>query len=568
MRLRDLVRVSVVSSTILLSVTLSAQSSAPQTPQFRASTTLVPMDVRVVDKKGVPVTDLTAADFVLLENGVAQTIAHFATTTLSPTEAPAPGSRPRRASDAFELVSSNQRTFLIVLARGWLQAPSKGVDAAIHLVQDLAMPQDYVAVQAWDRATDFTTDRQVTLAVLERFKKDHGGIEASIVQWQNSLEYVYGDGRIPKRIQTRIDAVFGGPKAPRVRTMEGGSVGTKRLDDQRARLAAGAPDLADQFEMRDAVSLESFIASGARTKDDLSALYIGVEYMRHLAGQKHVIFVSEYGVSGRLDDDRSIGRRAADARVVLDIIHSGGMPCASRGCTDLNFFSPPPNMISTGISARAYSGLSGGQFFAHRNKNSSIDLDKIDQASRFHYTLGYYPLKEPTDGKYRRVEVKLLRKDLTVLARDGYFARAEIGPLDTRKAVSYGRVAGAAEHAWPISDLSIASITATAVAGRMPQTRVALTIDLSRVGFDRVNGLNVGSLEVAAFAVNRGREQAGHRWDTVNLTFTDDRLAEVLRTGLHYELTIDLTAKADEVKVVAYDYESDLVGSAVAKIGK
>src|SRR6185369_16643716 len=137
----------------------SPQSVTPQTPQFRATTTLVPIDVRVVNSKGMPVTDLTASDFVLRENGVAQTIAHFSTSAISPAAPPDPASRPRHASDAYELTADNQRTFLIVLARGLLQAPSKGVDAAIHLVQDLALPQDYVAVVAWNRATDFTTGR-------------------------------------------------------------------------------------------------------------------------------------------------------------------------------------------------------------------------------------------------------------------------------------------------------------------------------------------------------------------------------------------------------------------------
>ena len=226
-------------------------------------------------------------------------------------------------------------------------------------------------------------------------------------------------------------------------------------------------------------------------------------------------------------------------------------------------------MIETGVAARTYSELSGGQFFAHRNRNSSIDLDKIDQASRFHYTLGYYPLKEPTDGKYRRVDIKLRRKGLTVLARDGYFARPDMGPLETRKAVSYGRVAGAAEHGWLIPDLGLSAVTATAVPGAIPQARVAMTIDVSRVGFDRNDqGVNVASLEVAAFAVANRKNQAGHKWDTVSLSFTDARLAEVRGTGLHYELTIDLSAKADEVKLVVYDYASDLVGSAVAKITK
>jgi VWFA-related protein len=572
MRLRAL-RESTRLGIALVAVTLGAQAApirqadpslpAPQRPAFRVATTLVPVDVRVVDKKGVPVTDLKASEFVVLEDKVPQQIAHFSTTAFTPEEAPPADSRPPRASDAFEIRAANHRTFLIVLARGWLQIPSKGVDAAIHLVRDLALPQDYVAVMAWNRATDFTTNRDVALAVLERFKKDHVGIEVDIAQWQKSLAYGYGDGQLPTRIQVKVDAVFGGPRAPRVRTMESSSARVQHLDDQRTRILAGAPDLRDEYEGRGLDSLDQLIEARARTGDDLASLYLGIEYLRHLSGQKHVIFVSEYGIAGDYDDDRSIGRRAADARVVLDVIHAGGMPWT------LTYLSPPPNMIATGVSAKMYSGLSGGQFFAHKNRNSSIDLDRIDEASKFFYTLAYYPAKDPTDGKYRRVQVKVTRPGLTVLARDGYFARADIGPLETRKAVSYGRVAGAAEFVRAITDLGLADISARpGVAAKPPQVRVAVTIDLSRVAFDRVDDLNIGSLEVAAFAVNKGREQAGHRWDTVSLAFTDARLAELRRTGLRYELTIDLTGKADEVKLVAYDYGADLVGSAVVTIAK
>ena len=567
-------------------VAAGPQSATPQTPQFRATTTLVPIDVRVVDSKGTPVTDLSASDFVLRENGVPQTIAHFSTSSISPGAPPAPESRPRRASDAYELTADNQRTFLIVLARGLLQAPSKGVDAAIHLVQDLALPQDYVAVMAWNRATDFTTDRRVTSSVLERFKKVHGGIETALVQWQSSPAYFYSDGKIPKYIQTQIDDVFGGPRAERVRTMQSGSTGATRFDDRRARFASGAPDLVDQFEMAGFNTLDEFMATSGRTADDLNALYMGVEYMRYLAGQKHLIFVSQYGIAGWFDDDRSIGRRAADARVALDVIHAGGMPCltavsaAARGapvvptrdtCKDVAgqgppFFTPPPDMIRTGESARAYSRQTGGQFFAHKNKNASIDLDKIDLASRFVYTLGYYPAQEPTDGKYRHIDIKLARKGLTVLARDGYFARAAIGPVETRQAVSFGRIAGAAENVVMVPDLGLADLGAAMLPGRPLRSHVAMTIDVSRVGFERQGDMNVASLEVAAFAVFKGSHQAGYQWDTVNLALTDSQLAEARRTGWHYELTIDLTAKADEVKVAAYDYASDLVGSAVVKI--
>jgi Rieske Fe-S protein len=76
-------------------------------------------------------------------------------------------------ANAFEMTSPNRRTFLILLGRGVLQEPSKGIDAMIHLVRDVAMPQDYIAVMAWNRATDFTTDRERLISILERFKKEH-----------------------------------------------------------------------------------------------------------------------------------------------------------------------------------------------------------------------------------------------------------------------------------------------------------------------------------------------------------------------------------------------------------
>jgi len=84
--LRRALFVLVVLSAI--AVALSAQSQQPfdpdqvpvmpagPTPQFRSRTVLVPIDVRVVGKNGQPVTDLTASDFSILEDGVPQKIWH------------------------------------------------------------------------------------------------------------------------------------------------------------------------------------------------------------------------------------------------------------------------------------------------------------------------------------------------------------------------------------------------------------------------------------------------------------------------------------------------------------
>src|SRR5205823_465977 len=112
---------------------------------------------------------------------------------------PATPGRPRRASDALELTSANARTYLLVLGRGRLQPPSNGVDAMIHMVRDRLLPQDLVAVAAWNRATDFTTSREPALALLERFKRGHDQIETDLQVWATSLEFQVDPYTIPAR---------------------------------------------------------------------------------------------------------------------------------------------------------------------------------------------------------------------------------------------------------------------------------------------------------------------------------------------------------------------------------
>src|SRR5204862_3636457 len=139
---------------------------------YRARATLVPLDVRVVDKKGKSVDDLKPEDFTVLENGVKQEIKHFVPIVISAVDAASARAAllaTTRGAPA-EIAPQTPRVFLIVLGRGNLQIPSKGLDGAIHLVRDLLLPQDVVALVAWNRATDFTTDHEWIARAIERYK--------------------------------------------------------------------------------------------------------------------------------------------------------------------------------------------------------------------------------------------------------------------------------------------------------------------------------------------------------------------------------------------------------------
>ena len=65
----------------------------------------------------------------------------------------------------------------------------------------------------------------------------------------------------------------------------------------------------------------------------------------------------------------------------------------------------------------------GGRFF-EVTKKESIDqiYDQIEQELRNQYNLGFTPDKADEAGTYHKIQVTTKQKDLTVQARDGYYA--------------------------------------------------------------------------------------------------------------------------------------------------
>lgn len=65
----------------------------------------------------------------------------------------------------------------------------------------------------------------------------------------------------------------------------------------------------------------------------------------------------------------------------------------------------------------------GGAYFEVSKKNTVEDIYKdIQEDLRNQYSIGYTPDRPDTEGGYRKIQVKVNRKDVTVQARDGYYA--------------------------------------------------------------------------------------------------------------------------------------------------
>ena len=550
----------------------------PSAPVFRGGTTLVPLDVRVLDKQGRPVTNLMPGDFAVIEDGAPQRIAHFERQNLAADAAAATALLERRTSQTVETAPRTFRVFLIYLGRGDLSGPSRGIDGVIHLVRDLLLPQDRIAILAWNRATDFTADHASALAVLDRFKDANLKVERELFDHFSGLAGVYGDHRIPPSIQRDIDAVFqGANKAP----MRSAIAELQSSRNSRSASAKRTTSLTHQARTRSARRDASCSAwtwrpssvtpsRRSRTKGTSTR---ASSYMRHLEGEKHLVWLTEYGLRRSLltptELDRDLARRAADARVVMNIIRAGGAEYSHGQPGAAESRRPVPvvgiqatNLLLPAAVSRTLADLTGGRSDANRF-NGSQASDYIEQASRFQYLLGYSPTNTRWDGRFRRVVVTVNRPGAIVLVRSGYYAREEVGPLDRQSVVTFGRLAAAAGDAGEIPDLGLHATSAQAPSG--PVT-LQISFDVSRVAFKRMGGQNVASLEVGVFCLDKRQRPVGDLRQTLALSFTDDRLAEVRQTGIPVTLVVPATGPADSLKLVAYDYASDLTGSLNVKV--
>jgi len=564
---------------LVLGAALLAQAQAPQqTPVFRSTTTVVPITVTVLDKKGLPVTDLKQSDFTVLEDDQPREIVNFFPQPFAPL--PVPPQKPgalNRAAPAAVLMPQTRRTFLIVLGYGRIQYPTRAVDGALEFVRKKLLPQDLVAVLAFNRATDITTNHEQVARLLERYRDQHEKVVFDIDEFRGRVPAGVPIPPLPKWIQDEIDTIFlgvappkdGKPTAAFLAKAEPMRSATEMLLGMtRVHKLNEAPwQQAETFEDVRLRLYRDFNVplADAVTLGSLMKVYAGIEYLRFLDGEKHLLFlgrglvVEEPGVNpytwDKQDEDR-LARRATDGHIVMHMIHTGG---------------PRPGrepMRTAGLMTQAaehMTELTGGYFTGLRYASEA--LATIDQSTRFSYLLGYSPTNPVLDGKFRKVVVKVNRPDVTLRFQHGYYAIDEIPAAQLEELLTSSRTGAAVGIAQEAS-----SITVTAATSMLPRMGVSLevqvdiTIDASQLTWAAADGIRTGQLELQVYAGDAKEHTIGQWNRRLDIKADAETYDGWLKTGIRQIARVAVPSKPKFVKVVVYDYGSDRLGSAMVTV--
>jgi VWFA-related protein len=347
-------------------VTLTApQQVAP--PEFRADVRVIRVDVSVVDGSGRAVAGLGLEDFEVREDG-----------------------RPVELS-YFEAVS-----------RGGIRgiAPGDVVTAATHV------PARRVVI-----LVDTTP---LTPAQLRRAQRSVADFvrDADRADWLQIVNLGTGRG-----VGGWVDEEREHLAAAALRLRRGGAFWGDPVEDlaiqERVEIAS-----ADASESWTGGRFLSVFARSAGLIGDLEALLV---QLSALEGRKAVVLVSPGFPQLRDLDDRlervaSLAREAAAAVYYVDVSALDGLLPAPG-----ERMRPVFEMLwARSGGAQDLAEATGG--FTYRLNNNLIPaLDQVADEMGTYYVLGYTPSR-PDDGRFRRVEVKVLAKGLRARTKKGYIA--------------------------------------------------------------------------------------------------------------------------------------------------
>ena len=406
------------------------QKPAPSSSaQFAAGVDVVEVDVSVADKNGRPITDLTARDFDVREDGQTQTIQAIYLATLDRTilAAPAPLNPVATASDIPERRELKQRVFVFLLDMNHLSAAgfTRSRDAIAGFLKDGMTPADLVGVVVGDKmlGNRIGSDKDALLKGLSDVKSPNQSRYAEMRAFPRIIDEVEA-----AKIAMSDERITNNAVARACREQPGDCSGAGGDESVRQQIEGKARHISGET-MRD-------------TSLTLKALESLATGLARLPGAKQVIVFSD----GFYTDDTADWLKQVVGLAGRKGVHFSTFDARGIGkdVRSQNFLNAAPvtssgdlSSLDTDANADVLTSLAldtgGDRVFNYNNFREP--LDKLARETSTYYVIGYRPSRA-FDGSYRRLEVKVLRPDVMVRARRGYVAVHESGGPSAAGAVA------------------------------------------------------------------------------------------------------------------------------------
>ncbi len=544
-------------------ITVVAQKAAPTPPLddendvVKISTSLVQLDAVVVDKKGNPVTDLTADDFEILQDGKTQKLTNLTyisrignsekiiqsqtiTSTKRDKNAPLPPPASSRSAEFGRVL-----TFVVddgncgVTQLGMIAAK----DGLQKFVIEQMLPNDSVAIYQTRNGSSllqqYTSDKSRLLGIIRKIRwYPPNGVCSSITGSSNKP--IQNDINEKQENIDQREAIENSTNDRQI----AGLIGVTRYAINGLRQIGGRKVI---FIMSDSLP----IMFGKRENIEISRSVSAIKNLAELANRNSVVLntidvrgLTNSSMLEAADDPEGLARSGGE-RGAENFI-------ASRSLSD--------TQRRSGLASLA--NETGGKFYENANF-LDVPIQKALNLEKGYYLLGYQPEEETFKGKtFHKIEIKLKRPDLKISSRSGFYGVTD-DELRPKARTGDSELYNALVAPIPNANLNVrlsAYFGNTQKKGNF--IRALLYIDGKDITFwDEPGNTKKVVFDIVAVTLSEKNEVIDDTNRTATVHIPIDRVEEVRRDGLVY--SVDIPVKKDGV----YTFRTALRDTAAKRLG-
>jgi VWFA-related protein len=501
---------------------------------------------------------LKQEDFEILEDGVAQEIATFRLVDIPVAPVPVTAEKvPFVVPDVrTNEVPAEGRIYVLVLDEMHTAPERSGVvrQVARDFIENWMGEGDWVAVTNTsgraDASHDFTDNRQVLLEAIDKFMGRK--LRSMTLERLDVLEQIQ-QGEDPDSAVFQLKAVER-EHAYQAQTALAHLRSVSRMlgSIQGRRKAIVFVSEGIAYDVHDFIRSESVVVNDVRSAIGIAGLYNVSFYtldVRGLgAGQGDAIMFSQSpaALAGSINKP-SPGSLDPQARALEKLIEE-----ASKGVGAIH-----EEVQRSQESLRVLSHETGGIAVVNQN-DVGEGLRRIVDDNSHYYLLGYYPAHDLSDGKYRRIEVRVKRPGVKVRTRKGY--------------VSSKITVGEARESEPLSDVLNSPLPASGLPIRVfaapiglnqKKATVPVVVETAIDGFhfaEKDGHLN-DKVEISVFALDDNGEVVENQRRSFALSIRPEVRGFMLEDGFRSMLVLELPPGSYQLRIGVHETGADRAGS-------
>ena len=541
--MRPLALVTLVALATASTAALSSEALAKeeQQPTFRSSVRLVNVTVVAHDSAGKPVTNLTASDFQVFEDGKQQQIEVFAIETDRPVQTASAAAPALSLAPPPNLFTNRKQTregggVTVVLFDRLNSSFEDQKFARDQIVRMLAkaQPRDRIALYVLESDVvnvlhDFTSDASRLIAVLNKYLGT------------TSIELAGSDERPADFARSGI-ASFDA--------------------DTEAWLTHAAGLVSEQYLRR-------------RGELTTSALEGIANHLAGIPGRKNLVWVSgafpfvipqansapkvmnvEVNRATRAINSADVAVYPVDIRGLMPALNpTTATATITKGATASPVFTTMATTHPNQDTMRTIAEATGGRAYLNTNAIGEAIRRAIDD-SRVAYVLGYRSSRPDNDNRFRNITVKVNRNGVELRHRKGYLA-APAPARDSRARLD-------ALQRVLVSPIEASSVALTAEISRIGKDgTVVVRIDPALLTWEQKKDVREAAIDVVIAQSVPDGKYFTIKETTVNLTADPERYKQMLEDGLTLSSNFTAVPAAYRLHVVVSDVASQAVGSLI-----